>query len=1728
MSDEQQAVRNNVIAFVNQLQNSNIDFAIGLCRFGQSPNNGNPLLEDNGQLTQDALYFRDNVWMRNNTSGGTEPGYYAITQSASGFSFRPGSQRIFIIITDETPNQGGATQQQAIDGCLNNGINVYAMTNQQSSALNTVATSTGGKYYNITDPFAPILDDIGQSISNTYLVRYRSSDPSCNGDLRDVEIKINYDGNEESTSGIYMPCQAPIIYRNPATVALHEQAWAEHTPFIIEAVVIDNYEPLVNSVKLFYKNTLSSSYQMVNMVNNSGNIWTASVVPFAVFAPGFDYYITASDEQVTVSTPSVNPDDQPFQIAILPNIAPMIQHEAILSSEPNKAIDVNAIVADETNELSFVSLFYREYGDILYSSVIMQQYSGNEFSAIIPASFVTNAGVQYYIYAEDDLGVGSYHGTRDEPHFIEVEVDFWENHMNNGIALQIIETKGTNSVKYVGYEYITHSKSTKQKKAFKVLTNGYVYLEQGDKWPWSKPDVNFDNKIILWDNDPRAYPNAKQLGHISFEYDFIKDANFTRHAVIIFHNDDAMCINTEHLEQPFFPYSDKSPDYPKDRKWNYFQIGEYPVSMLIPPYEERVFSTSGYIMPDIFDSKPVLFVHGLNGTYDDYWGTTDKIFNLKSYKNDRKYQAWQFYYPNTMDIWHSSMCMRYSVESYLFEKYNKFNQKINLVTHSMGGLVTLEYLTTNSAIDNQKYIEKVLLSVPPIHGSYGATRNFKTFLGRLAEAFGQDSEGPCYRDMSLSSNFMWNLHKRDWDLHLDFNANGIIADDVFTIIMSTNKHYNAKLDLVHTEAVQHSDGIVAISSASLIDHNIGFVSMNGNHDDGRCSSDHMGNENFLPEFIDLYFSADSYDNFLNESKLKGYVQTVFDPINRIVKPEGQTLKNLETDEDEVDYKKGMISFTGAQNAVPEYFARLPLHNNTIKLKPNDREIFKLTSFNEPYIHFKLNPYSNSYFGIYQTYTWHPLLPINLDFGNSFKLPNQELTLQIFDNSGQPLPGHSTSFDFSNCRSHYETLRAPAKDVFVTNNETDIKTAEFSLEVPLTFNIDDQTSSLEFSFYSEDAWDNGEIYYSYLEMPDGTILDSTSALVNYTNYEDISNQRYTIDNPLAGEWKAWGEVVDKSSSESTFSVKANLQTELIAFTNMTDTLFVINQSVLSVIRAGILANDTSQLSDISISAEITNPMNESVLIILDEMFESSLNSFEYFKELPLDTSGYYFVKFVFSGVYNGFSFERALYHHLLIVDETPLLMIPDFIIDSSNVYYEIKPENYTYNLLTDSLEYSFEIINSTIDTSSYYANYDSISRVFFIATDLSSNGIIEIEVKLFLPTNAVIIDTFNVIADIGLFGQSVSLASGWSIISTYNSPDTPRLETIFADQITNSTMAIMLGKSGIFWPGYNINTIGDWNPYEGYKVRMNEDDQVIITGELLENKTVELPTGVSYLPMLSEAPVNAEEIFGQVEGELNFAFEIVTGLIYWPAGEIYTLEVLEPGKGYLVGMLETASVTFPDAGGKSNTKQNQPQIIHNAPWQISNTGIPHLISIQASAFEGLAYGDIISAFNSENLCVGMTQFVGGSQNLALVVYGDDVTTEVVDGMLDDELMRFVVYSTESSNNVEVDPRWNQSMTHTNHFAENGLSAITGWKNATAIDENLLNLVSIYPNPNTGLFHVDGISGKVEIQILNSTGQLVRKFSTEQSTTIDLSSQAKGIYFLKLVTDNDIMIEKIILE
>jgi len=375
---------------------------------------------------------------------------------------------------------------------------------------------------------------------------------------------------------------------------------------------------------------------------------------------------------------------------------------------------------------------------------------------------------------------------------------------------------------------------------------------------------------------------------------------------------------------------------------------------------------------------------------------------------------------------------------------------------------------------------------------------------------------------------------------------------------------------------------------------------------------------------------------------------------------------------------------------------------------------------------------------------------------------------------------------------------------------------------------------------------------------------------------------------------------------------------------------------------------------------------------------------------------------------------------------------------------------------------------------------------------------------------------------------IPLSQGWSLISTYREPESPLLETIFAEQITNSTLQILLGKSGFFWPSQHINTIGNWNPYEGYKVKMNEDDEVLITGEIVDNKTINLLNGVNYLPVLDDQNVLATDIFNQIEDELLYAFDLKNGLVYWPGGGLYTLQTLEPGKAYLVSMSAAASVTFPETVKSGHLNSNKIQVVENSPWTVENTGVGHIISIYQSALADLKTGDIIAAFNSTGLCVGVTQFMGETENLPLVVYGNDLTTSAIDGMMENEAITFKVYNAATKEITEINPAWDLTMPNSAQFAENGLSAIISLKASTSIINPGLSNLRIFPNPNSGLFNIYGIDEVVEISVLNTTGQIIETLQADKAVEIDLSKYAKGIYYLKIVSGSSVKIEKVIIK
>ena len=371
------------------------------------------------------------------------------------------------------------------------------------------------------------------------------------------------------------------------------------------------------------------------------------------------------------------------------------------------------------------------------------------------------------------------------------------------------------------------------------------------------------------------------------------------------------------------------------------------------------------------------------------------------------------------------------------------------------------------------------------------------------------------------------------------------------------------------------------------------------------------------------------------------------------------------------------------------------------------------------------------------------------------------------------------------------------------------------------------------------------------------------------------------------------------------------------------------------------------------------------------------------------------------------------------------------------------------------------------------------------------------------------------------GQIIQLNENWSIISTYQTPDFPQLEDFFSHQIADQTINILIGKFGIFWPGQNINLIGEWNTNEGYKIKMNTGDELNIPGETNENKTVELLQGVNFLPVLSETPVSATEIFNQLEGSLIYAFDIVNGLIYWPEGGIYTLETLEPGSGYLVNVSAPGSIIYPESDGLKHFTKPQPVTIRNAPWTVQNTGIAHLISIYADALEGFTTGDIIGTFNSMDQCVGMVQYDGRNENLGLVVYGDDLTTGFTDGMSDFETMSFRVFKASLQEEIAVYPEWNQQMPNTGLYVDNGLSAITSFKlEALGIGQHIRSSIEIYPNPaGNELFIAGEYTDGTTVEIIDQIGKTVLYQRIQSNNNkLDVSQLQGGLYLVKITLEN----------
>jgi hypothetical protein len=85
--------------------------------------------------------------------------------------------------------------------------------------------------------------------------------------------------------------------------------------------------------------------------------------------------------------------------------------------------------------------------------------------------------------------------------------------------------------------------------------------------------------------------------------------------------------------------------------------------------------------------------------------------------------------------------------------------------------------------------------------------------------------------------------------------------------------------------------------------------------------------------------------------------------------------------------------------------------------------------------------------------------------------------------------------------------------------------------------------------------------------------------------------------------------------------------------------------------------------------------------------------------------------------------------------------------------------------------------------------------------------------------------------------------------------------------------------------------------------------------------------------------------------------------------------------------------------------------------------------------------------------------------------------------------------------------------------------------TGIENNRSNenSVVLYPNPTKGVLNIELETANTNIQLVNCLGQIIfSEVITDQNFSYDLSKQANGVYFLKVISNNKLQVIKVIKE
>jgi hypothetical protein len=373
-------------------------------------------------------------------------------------------------------------------------------------------------------------------------------------------------------------------------------------------------------------------------------------------------------------------------------------------------------------------------------------------------------------------------------------------------------------------------------------------------------------------------------------------------------------------------------------------------------------------------------------------------------------------------------------------------------------------------------------------------------------------------------------------------------------------------------------------------------------------------------------------------------------------------------------------------------------------------------------------------------------------------------------------------------------------------------------------------------------------------------------------------------------------------------------------------------------------------------------------------------------------------------------------------------------------------------------------------------------------------------------------------------QEIELAEGWGIWSTYIDPANPSMDAVFADIVNNLT--IVKDESGqVYWPMFGLNSIGELTDGKGYQAKMMADDVLVLEGNLVPfDLPLNLTEGWGIMGFLhpNEEGYPASDMMAPVVDQLTILKD-ESGSVYWPMFGLNSIGNMIRDKGYQVKMMSDVVFSYPSGGrfGFSDITIVEKPVYYETAY---NTGNNMTIGLPLTSWEVMpAIDDEIAAYDESGRLIGSTSFNG--ENIALTVWGDDLTTTAKDGLAIGEKVTFKLWNSDmNTESTLVVTKWDAG---SDAYTIDGISIASNIVVSGATSSDAYKLYQNIPNPFNGTttvkFYIPE-SVEVTIGVYNMLGEHVAEVTNDifsvgkHEVVFNSKDLGQGTYFVRMITDN----------